>query len=72
MLTYRDRFDRTKIRLGDTARLPLRLGDSKAYNRTWEVVAFGGQGKRHCLIVRRRHDGLTQTLAAHWWKSYAV
>jgi hypothetical protein len=67
-----DRFGHFDIRLGDTARFPLdRLGNPEVYNRTFEVVAFGGYGKRHCVLVRRRHDGLIKWIANQWFDAYA-
>ena len=46
MLGNADIFGHFDIRLGDTARFPLdRLGNEEGYNRTFEVVAFGGRGK---------------------------
>jgi hypothetical protein len=67
-----DRFAHFDIRLGDTARFPLdRLGNPEVYNRTFEVVAFGGYGKRHCVLVRRRHDGLIKWIANQWFDAYA-
>jgi len=67
-----DRFAHFDIRLGDTARFPLdRLGNPEVHNRTFEVVAFGGYGKRHCVLVRRRHDGLIKWIANHWFDAYA-
>ena len=72
MLGNVDRFSHFDIRLGDTARFPLdRLGNPELYNRTFEVVAFGGYGKRHCVLVRRRHDGLIKWIANHWFDAYA-
>jgi len=66
-----DRFSSSHISLGATARFPLdRLGNPQVYNRTFEVVAFGGLGKRHCVLVRRRHDGFQKWIAAHWFDAY--
>jgi len=67
-----DRFQTKKIILGDTARFPLaRLGNQEVYNRTFEVIAFGGHQKRHCLLARRRHDGFQKWIAQHWFFAYA-
>ena len=72
MLGNVDRFGHFDIRLGDTARFPLdRLGNPEVHNRTFEVVAFGGYGKRHCVLVRRRHDGLIKWIANQWFDAYA-
>lgn len=67
------------IRVGDTLRLPQQMTrrvdslTNPIVNRTWEVVAFGGCGKpgggRHLVIIRRRHDGQTKTLAHQWLQS---
>ena len=76
MLNNSDRFSHFDIKLGDTARFPLALqefgrADGKVYNRTWEVIAFGGDGRRHLVQVRRRHDGLTKWISNHWFDAYA-
>lgn len=72
MLYNADPFGHFDIKIGDTARFPLRaLGDSDVYPATWDVVAFGGCGKRHLLPVRRRHDGLERWIASHWFMVYA-
>ena len=72
MLSNVDRFGHFDVRLGDTARFPLdRLGNEDVYNRTFEVVAFGGYQKRHCVLVRRRHDGFSKWIANHWFDAYA-
>jgi hypothetical protein len=77
MFTNVDRFADSaarRIRIGDVARFPLgRLGDAQAYNRTWEAIAFPAErSMRHCVIVRRRHDGLEKCIAQHWFVTYAL
>ena len=70
------------IQLEDTFRFPTSSSDFGRYypytqnlcnilNRTWEVIAFGGQGQEHCAIVQRRHDGITRVVALHWLSVYA-
>jgi len=82
MLTNCDRFNHFDICIGDTARFPMSTTDFGRYARytgelrnvypyTWEVIAFGGAGKRHLILVRRRHDGLTRWIANHWFNTYA-
>lgn len=75
MLSNSDRFGPKNILIGDTARFPLSIQQlgcpQHNYPRTWEVIAFGGQGFRHCVIIRRRHDGLVRCIAAHWWQAHA-
>ena len=72
MLSNADRFGHFDITLCDTARFPLeRLGNPEVYNRTFEVIAFGGHRKRHCVLVRRRHDGFQKWLTSHWFDAYA-
>lgn len=84
MLHSADRFGHFPIRPGESARLPLfveDLGDtSRQYPATWDVIAFGGivevnglrQCLRHCVQVRRRHDGLTRWIASHHWGMHAA
>lgn len=70
-----DRFARPcerRIQVGERARLPLCLGarGAELYRHPWDVIAWAGEGLRHCIIIRRAADGLTKTLAAHWWARY--
>ena len=58
------------IRVGTTVRLPLLLGEQERYPYTWEVVAFGGEGYRHCAVIERRHDKLQTQIALHWIDAY--
>lgn len=56
------------IRIGDTARFPLgRLGDETVYRHLFEVTAFRQDG---CIVLARRHDGFTRTIARYWFEKY--
>ncbi len=81
-----DRHARSRIRVGDTLKLPLNLPrmldprvDEPYRHGTFDVIAFpvfgtsnaifaGCRPMAHCITLRRRCDGWTTTLAAHYWE----
>lgn len=57
------------VKIGDMARFPLgRLGDETVYRRRWMAVAF----TRGLVVAKRLHDGITRTVAVHWWAQYTL
>lgn len=72
MLHPTSRHDPAGLRVGDRARFPLDFRDpDSVYRHSFELVAFGGCGRRHLVVVRRLADGFTTTVTVRRFVEYA-
>lgn len=74
MLHLYDRLTDHGIRIGDTARFPLKLREpGKLYPYTWIVTHFTyDKSKSASVVVKRLADGITKSVTAWFFKRYAI